>query len=129
MRIRPFFYLLLALSCASILTFAALLHTDAPASSQVHLDQHPTTNQITLLSLRLTDTQGLPIEQAQVISHANMTTMDMGEHLWSMQAAGQGNYHARLQFPMAGPWVVTILIHAEGFAPLHQILSVNVSQV
>ncbi len=126
MRIRPFFYLLLALSCVSILTFAAFLHTNAPASSQVHLDQHPTAHQITLLSLHLTDTQGLPIEQAQVISHANMPTMDMGEHLWSMQAVGQGNYRARLQFSMAGPWVITILIQAEGFAPLHQMLSVNV---
>lgn len=39
MRIRPFFYLLLALTCVGVLVFAITLHRDVPAIMQARLNQ------------------------------------------------------------------------------------------
>ncbi len=78
MRVRPFFWFLLALSCAGVLIFAASLHTQSPAVMRVQLDrQPPDASGITTLKLRLTDSQGIPIEQAQVLPMARMTNMNM----------------------------------------------------
>lgn len=74
MRVRPFFWFFLAFSCISVLIFAALLRTQAPALMRVQLDQqHLAESGFTTLELHLTDSQGLPIEQAQVLPHARMT--------------------------------------------------------
>ena len=78
MRVRPFFWFLLAFSCAGVLIFAALLHTQGPAMMQVHIDQQrPVANAFTTLELHLTISEGLPIEQAQVLPNAKMTNMSM----------------------------------------------------
>ncbi len=69
MRVRPFFWFLLFFSCVGILVFAATNQTHAPARLQVHVDQqHLTSRQLTTLELDLTDPQGIPIEDAQVLS-------------------------------------------------------------
>ena len=127
MRIRPFFWFILALSCTGVLIFAALLHTQAPAVMRVQLDQqHPIANGFTTLELRLTDSQGLPIEQAQVLPNARMTNMDMVTNYFRVEPLGHGTYLAQLQLYMAGPWEITINAHADGFEPIAQNLLVQV---
>ena len=126
MRVRPFFWFLLVFSCASVLIFAATTQTYAPAVLQVHIPQKPTAVGFTTLELRLTDPQGLPIEEAQVISSASMTNMDMVTHESSIREVGQGKYLALLRLYMAGPWEITVIAQASGFAPLHQTLFVQV---
>ena len=127
MRVRPFYWFFLALTCTSVLIFAALLHTQAPAVMRVHLDQqHPVTSGVTALELRLTDSQGLPIEQAQVLPEARMTNMDMATNHFRVEPLGHGTYRAQLQLYMAGPWEINIEAHADGFEPIAQTLIVQV---
>ncbi len=127
MRVRPFFWFFLALTCTSVLIFAALLHTQAPTIMRVQLDQqHPITSGVTTLELHLTDSQGLPIEQAQVLPNARMTNMDMMTNQIRVEPLGHGTYIAQLQLYMAGPWKISIEAHADGFEPLAQTLIVQV---
>ncbi|MGZ3642836.1 MAG: FixH family protein [Ktedonobacteraceae bacterium] len=127
MRIRPFFWFLLAFSCAGVLIFAALLHTQAPAMMQVHLDQqHPVANAFTTLELHLTDSEGLPIEQAQVLPNAKMTNMSMVTNQIHVKSLGHGSYLAQLQLDMAGPWEISIEANADGFDTIAKNLFVQV---
>jgi hypothetical protein len=127
MRVRPLFWFILALSCTSVLIFAALLHTQAPALMRVQLDQQrPVATSFTTLELHLTDSQGLPIEQAQVLPEARMTNMDMTTNHFLVEPLGHGTYIAQLQLYMAGPWKISIEAHADGFEPIAQTLIVQV---
>ena len=127
MRVRPFFWFLLAFSCIGVLIFAALLHTQAPAMMRVQLDQQPpVASGFTTLELHLTDSQGLPIEQAQVLPNARMTNMSMMTNHTHVESLGHGTYVAQLQLDMAGPWEISIVAHADGFEPIAQNLFVQV---
>ena len=127
MRVRPFFWFFLAFSCVGVLIFAALLHTQAPAVMRVQLDpQRPIASSFTTLKLHLTDSQGLPIEQAQVLPNARMTNMDMVTNHFRVERLGHGTYVAQLQLYMAGPWEISIEAHADGFEPIAQTLVVQV---
>ena len=127
MRVRSFFWLLLAISCTGVLLLATSVQEHVPALMQVHVDQqHPTAVGFTTLELHLTDTQGLPIEEAQVFSSAKMTNMYMVAKQSHVKYAGQGNYTAQIYLYMAGPWVLTVQAHAEGFDALNQTLLVQV---
>ncbi len=94
MRVRPFFWCLLVLSCASVLIFAATTDTYAPALMRVHIQRHPAPASFTTLELHLTDFQGLPIEKAQISSSARMTNMDMVTYESRVKEVGQGVYIA-----------------------------------
>jgi glycine cleavage system regulatory protein len=127
MRVRPFFWVLSALSCSGVLIFAATLRTHAPVIMQVRLDQRPpVTGGVTTLKLHLTDSQGLPIEQAQVLPNAKMTNMNMVTNQIRVESLGQGNYMAQFQLYMAGPWEISIEAHADGFESLERTLLVQV---
>jgi len=125
MRVRLFFWLLFILTCVSVLTFAFLFQKDVPALIQLSLDQpFPKVQQVVTLSLHLTDSKGVPVDNASVVSHANMTTMDMGENKHQLKSVGQGKYIAHLQFSMGGSWLITTTIHANGIVPAQQKLFV-----
>ncbi len=126
MRIRPFFWLLLALSCIGVLIFAARLPEHLHGVMHVHLPRPPALSGPTTVELQLTDEQGLPIEQAQVVSSANMTNMPMAVKQSSVIYLGHGTYATQLRFSMAGPWAITVQAQADGFATLLQTLRVNV---
>ncbi len=79
------------------------------------------------LTLRLTDSQGLPIEQAHVISDINMTNMDMGVDQQLLRAVGPGMYMTHLHLSMMGPWMISVTAQANGFMPSHQDLSIAVT--
>lgn len=127
MRIRPFFWCLLALSSLGVLIFAATLREQAPAVMQLHLAQQvPASVSFTSVELHLTDTQGLPIEKAQVSPSATMTNMAMETKQITVKELGQGNYLVQLHLYMAGPWQINIATFAEGFDSLKQTLLVQV---
>ncbi|HXZ03952.1 MAG TPA: FixH family protein [Ktedonobacteraceae bacterium] len=127
MRVRPFFWFFLAFSCIGVLTFAVLLHTQVPAVMQVQLDQQrPVANGFTTLELHLTDSQGLPIEQAQVLPDARMTNMSMVTNQIRVKSLGHGTYLTQFQLYMAGPWEISIEAHADGFEPITKTLFVQV---
>lgn len=127
MRVRSFFWLLLAISCTGVLLLATTVQEHVPALLQVHVDQqHPTALGFTTLELHLTDTQGLPIEEAQVFSSAKMTNMYMVAQQSHVKYTGQGNYTAQIYLYMAGPWAITVQAHAGGFDAPNQTLLVQV---
>ena len=127
MRVRPIFWCFLALSCISVLIFAAVMREHSPAVIQVRIDQKaPVANGITTLELHLSDLQGLPIEQAQVSPSAKMTNMDMKTDRILVRPLGQGNYSLQLQLYMAGPWEIRIVAQADGFDSLQRTLFVQV---
>jgi hypothetical protein len=127
MRVRPFFWLLLAASCISVLVFAAKWQAHVPAVMQVHIEQKTSTaTNYTTIHLHLADEQGVPIEAAQVFSRASMTNMSMIANQSSIRYLGQGNYAAQLRLNMAGLWVVTVLAQADGFDTPKQTLFVQV---
>jgi nitrogen fixation protein FixH len=126
MRVRPFFWCLLVFSCVSVLTFAATTHVSVPAIMQVQIEQPPRAVGFTTMILHLMDPQGLPIDEAQIVPSARMTNMDMATHEIRVKEVGQGQYMAQLHLYMAGPWEITVMAQADGFAPLHQSLLVQV---
>ena len=127
MHIRPFFWLLLLISCVGVLTLAILSHPHAPTFLQVHVVQrHLMADRPTSLELNLTDTQGLPIEQAQVTPSARMTNMEMVATETHVTEIGNGKYTVNVSLSMAGPWEITINAHATGFEPQKSTIFVQV---
>jgi hypothetical protein len=130
MRIRPFFWCLLATVCIGVLIFAAHTQVYAPAQLQVLMDQQqPTATGMTTLHLHLSDLQGLPIEEAEVLPDAHMTNMKMTTNDDFVHSIGQGNYKVQIHLYMAGPWVITIRASADGFLPLQKVLFVQVQSL
>src|SRR5438128_1396149 len=125
MRVRPFVWLVLIMSCVGVLLFAVMLPTDVPATMQVRLAEHPTAQELTTLTFHLTDPQGLPIDQASVVSTAAMTNMNMVTPQSHIAAVGPGTYLAQFHLYMAGPWAITVTVQASGFALLHQTVFVQ----
>ena len=126
MRIRPFFWCLLAFVCISTLIFAASYQTHAPNILRVHLVQGIVADKPAIIELSLTDTQGLPIEDAQIVSHAYMTNMHMLTQEISTKPLGQGQYIVQLHLFMPGPWAIELKAQADGFLPSQQSLHVHV---
>ncbi len=127
MRVRPFFWLLLSLTCLGVLLFAAIKPVHVPAIMQVRIEQQPPTSAgFTAIVLHLTDTQGLPIEEAQVSSIAQMTNMSMISNQSSVKYVGEGNYITRIRLYMAGPWAITVQAQADGFESIHQQMLIQV---
>ncbi len=128
MHVRPFFWWLLIGVCAGVLVFACTFRQEIPVLMHLSLDQ-PTakTSEALTLTLHLTDSQGLPIEQAHVISDITMTNMDMGVDQQPLQAVGLGMYTTHLHLSMTGPWMISVIAQASGFMPSHQDLSIAVT--
>lgn len=127
MRVRPIFWYMLAAACIGVLVFAGIIHTYAPATMQVRLDSPtPIANHYTTIEMHLSDSEGLPIEQAQVVPSAHMTNMEMTTHAIRVQQRGQGTYIVQLQLYMAGPWEIDLTARADGFVTQQQTLDVQV---
>jgi YtkA-like len=126
MRVRPFFWILLIVVCLGVLTLAATVHVLAPARLSVQLTQRPTPETPTTLLVQVTDQEGLAVDGAQISSQAWMTNMHMDSETPSTTPQGQGTYLVQISFSMAGPWMVSVSMRADGFVPLHQVLFVQV---
>ena len=127
MRVRPFFWCLLVFSCVAVLVFAASVHPRASAIMHVQLEQQPpVTDALTILYVRLTDQNGVPIEQAQVVPSASMTNMEMVTNQVNVRSLERGNYLAQLYLYMPGPCEIRVVAYADGFDSLQQTLFVEV---
>jgi hypothetical protein len=127
MRVRPFFWLLLLISCIGVLALSAVHQSYAPTFLQVHMMQAQfAANSPASLELNLTDPQGLPIEQAQVTPSARMTNMEMAATESHVTELGHGKYKVNISLFMAGPWEITINTYATGFEAQKRTLFVQV---
>lgn len=127
MRIRPFFWIMLVTVCASVLIFAANISVYKSVPLLAHIEQISTsTASSAQVRLRLTDSEGMPVDQARVTPRASMPDMAMAPPLISVQPLGQGIYLASLSLSMAGSWKIDITAHADGFTTLDQSIIVNI---
>ncbi|HEY0752870.1 MAG TPA: FixH family protein [Ktedonobacteraceae bacterium] len=127
MRVRPFVWLMLAAVCAGVLIFATSISLNKTVPLLAHIEQISTTRgSSALLRLRLTDSEGIPVDQARVTPQASMPNMRMNPQLATVQSLGQGLYLARISFSMTGPWKIDLIAYADGFNPLKQSIIVNI---
>ncbi len=127
MRVRPFFWCLLALACIGTLTFAIMYQPHSSNILHMHFAQSRiVSNQPAILEVSLTDTQGLPIDFARISFHTRMTNMDMPTQQISTHSLGEGHYRVQMYLSMAGQWAIDLQAQAEGFLPSQQSLYVRV---
>lgn len=94
---------------------------------QAHIDQISiTAAQMTEVRLHLSDSEGLPIDQARVIPSVSMLTMPMGTQRIRVQALGQGIYLAQIRFSMTGLWTIDLIAHADGFEAIQQSVQLTI---
>jgi nitrogen fixation protein FixH len=127
MRVRPFFWILLASVSASILIFAATVSAYKTLPMHAHIDQVSTVSTgSTSVRLSLTDPEGMPIDRAKVTPYASMLTMPMGPQQISIEPLGRGLYQAQIHFSMAGFWKIEFVARADGFEATRQSLQLTV---
>lgn len=128
MRVRPFFWLLLLLACVSVLSIAALRPSSIPAILRVQVNTESLVmDRTALIQVHLTDTQGQPINKAQVKPSARMPAMEMEPTRTNVTSLGDGQYAIHLHLNMAGMWEITIHTQADGFTALTYVLNVQVA--
>jgi nitrogen fixation protein FixH len=127
MRVRPFIWIILAVVCTGVLIFAADISVYKVAPLQAHIEQISTvTASSAQVRLRLTDSEGMPVDQASVTPQASMLNMSMAPQLATVQPLGQGTYLASISFSMAGCWKIDIIARADGFNVMKQSIMVNI---
>lgn len=126
MRVRPVFWLLLAATCISLLAIALFMPIHAPAVLQVHVEQQLSTTGQAVFRVHLMDTDGTPIDQAQIASVARMTNMQMAGNTRLLRVVGGGDYLIAADFTMSGPWSITVHAQADGFTPLQKTLLLQI---
>ncbi|HEY7127637.1 MAG TPA: hypothetical protein VH540_27160 [Ktedonobacterales bacterium] len=75
------------------------------------------------LWVQLTDADGRLIDNADLQTVANMTTMDMGQLHFTPQRVGRGLYKLSLFFTMPGSWLVRLDAQAPQYEKTSQQLS------
>jgi hypothetical protein len=128
MRVRPLFWVLLVCVCVGTISFAALYHPAIPALLQVRIVQTQIVANVPAhLDLEITDPEGIPIDQAQVLPSAHMTNMVMEATDMRVQQLGHGRYSVHMHLYMSGPWAITIQTHIAGFTSQERTLLVTVT--
>jgi hypothetical protein len=84
-------------------------------------------NRTALIQVHLSDTQGQPIDKAQITPSARMPAMEMEPTDTSVISLGKGQYAIHLHLNMAGAWEITIQTQADGFSALSYMLQVQVN--
>ena len=127
MRVRLFFWILLASVSTSVLIFAATLSNHKMLPMRAHIDQVSiATTDSTFVRLSLTDSAGLPIDQAKIIPSASMLAMPMEPQQTKVKPLGKGLYLAQIHFSMAGSWKIDLVAQADGFEAIRQSIQLTV---
>ncbi|HEX7737671.1 MAG TPA: FixH family protein [Ktedonobacteraceae bacterium] len=127
MRVRPFVWIMLVATCAGVLIFAMNISLNKAVPLLAHIEQISTTGPgAALVRLRLTDSEGLPVDQARVTPQASMPNMPMEPQFTTVQPLGQGLYLTNINFSMTGSWEIDITAHADGFSTLKQSITIKV---
>lgn len=129
LQVRAIFWWFLALACVGVLLFASTVRLSHPAIMQVRLTQtlHTVRGIETSIALNLSDTQGIPIDRAQITSEAHMTNMAMSAEHMQVFKRGDGHYNVLIPLTMAGPWAIHIAASADGFDTQRQNLLIEVT--
>lgn len=98
-------------------TVAAVISPDPPKAQQV-----------LLLTLTVTGSNGKPLVGAKVKAAVAMTSMDMGTTFPAIKELGGGKYQGIVSFAMQGPWRVSVTVTAPGEKTLTKNLEYAVSR-
>lgn len=125
MRVRPAIWLILIISSLGIMIFA-VLHEPLPPLKLSVEQQHTIANGVSMIEVHVTDTQGLPVNEAEITPQASMTNMDMIAYDHHVKQTKSGRYIIYLDLYMEGPWAITIAAEADGFHPIEHTILVEV---
>ncbi len=139
MRVRRRFWLLLGVAllvALSLPLFALLAASHAPAPLHVAVYREPSSaskgsacQDCSLrLLVQLTDADGRLVDQADLRSVANMTSMNMGPLAFQPQRVGRGLYLVQLSFTMPGSWWVRLDARAPNHQQATQMLTFEIEQ-
>lgn len=81
----------------------------------------------TQVQIGLRGKDGQALSGARVDVSLTMLTMDMGANDTNAQETGQGQYQARVAFPMPGAWQVTVRVTPPGGSPVSSTFAVDVA--
>ncbi len=125
-RIHPVWWILLIFCCGAVLAFAVCIPECVPAQMQTRLAQPVSSDGLAQVILKLADPQGLPIEEAQIKTHASMPMMPMQPPLVHITSVGRGVYLVQLHLTMAGQWLIAVSAQATGFSVPSKTLTIEV---
>jgi nitrogen fixation protein FixH len=86
---------------------------------------HPRMVRPAKFAVLITDSNGKPVENAQVIGTLNMTLMDMGKAEVKFDPKGSGEYDSVKSFDMSGPWELSVDAE-QGALRAHKVFQVTV---
>ncbi len=126
MRIRPVYWLLLAICCLGTFSVACLWQEQVPAQLRVQVIPQERAEDV-MVVVRLSDPQDLPLEDAHVIVNATMPAMVMPQLLvQAVKHVVAGCYKALLTLPMSGQWILTSSAEVSNFVTSPQRLPVSI---
>ncbi len=99
-----------ALACANAFALAQDVEIKASLAGPPAVGDNP-------LTITLTDAKGHRIANAKVTLTVGMTNMDMGTKHPDVENKKDGTYTATVNFSMAGPWRVAVLVEAPAHKP------------
>ncbi|GAB4429101.1 MAG: FixH family protein [Chloroflexi bacterium OHK40] len=74
----------------------------------------PRMNDAQQLVVTLTDSQGMPLEGADVYLDLDMPAMSMGTNRPILSPGADGTYRGQTAFTMSGEWTVTVVVDING---------------
>lgn len=111
--------------CLGVLLFA--IHWQERVPAILHVQVQRAAMPETTLIVQMTDTEGVPLDEAHLHLTATMTTMAMTPPLMHMTKSGPGRYLIHLSLSMVGQWVIQISASAQNFVIPSHILSVAIA--
>lgn len=125
MRVRSLYWSILILCCLGVLLFAAHWQERVPALLHVQVQRAAMPE--TTLVVQMTDSEGIPLDEAHLHLTATMTAMSMTPPLIHVTKNGSGRYLIHLSLTMVGQWVIQISASAQNFVIPQHTLSVAIA--
>jgi hypothetical protein len=105
---------MLAAGCGAAARPAPLSQPSWVHASLRFVPEPPVARRYETVEVRLTDAAGRPVPAAQVGWSATMRMAGMSPATADLAPRGDGTYGGRTLFVMAGPWIATVRVTADG---------------
>jgi YtkA-like len=119
---------LATLACAAALITSSCIRPDGPpplVAIEKTISPEPARVGPETINLKLTDATGKPLTGARIAVEADMSHAGMSPVFAEAKEEGTGRYQARVDFPMAGDWVVLLHITLPGGKKLERQIDVK----
>lgn len=112
-RDSPVWRMLLALTCLAVIAATGCRHSSGLSqeiSIQAAITPQPSRLGDAMVSVQLSDRNGIPLAQAAIMVEAEMNHPGMKPFFKAAAETAPGHYQAPITFDMAGDWVVLLHI-------------------